>query len=689
MVGALASSVSVASSALLGAAEAAAEHGEHAAAVLNGPNSTLKLGWLVVALPFVGWLLTLFFGKRSPMRGAIYGVTALGAGLLISIAMFFQVAGGAAPYHQKFYTFDIGGYEVSTGFSFDSFTVMMFAVVTLISFLVHIYSLAYMKDEVRFTFFYATLSLFTGSMLLMVASDNLLQMFVGWELVGVCSYLLIGHYWEEKPNSSAAIKAFITTRIGDVGMMFGIFVLFFAAGTFDIGGINGLAASGGIKHGILLAGATLLFIGVIGKSAQFPLHVWLPDAMAGPTPVSALIHAATMVVAGIYLVARNFDVFRTAFALGPGGPANVVMIIGTITMLIAALLAMVQDDIKKVLAYSTVSQLGYMVAALGVGAWTAAVFHLFTHAMFKALLFLGSGSVIHAVHSNNMSDMGGLRKEMPVTFWTFLIGSAALAGVPGLAGFFSKDEILHFAFHNHYYAVFGVGLLTAALTALYMTRCVSLTFFGEFRGHGHPHESPRLMTVPLVVLAVLSVTVGSLNFWGMKGFGVWIAYAGEQHVAEFDVVAMLAGTAAGAIGILLGLWIYYWKKAPQGLLDRVAPFRWAHTLLMNKYYLDDLYIKGIVRPVQYSLSKVAYWINQKIIDGVVNGVGVMTRKALAEATYWLDQTVVDGFVNDVANEAGEAGGALRRIQTGKAQQYVAVAVVATAVLVIAVVWAVR
>lgn len=676
---------------LMAAAEEGAEHvaeTAHEVVAKSGPGS-LKLAWLVVALPFVSWILTLFFGKKSPLRGSIYGVVSLGIGLAISTVMFIQLALGAGAHTLKLYQFEVGKYEFGAGIRVDSLTVMMFFVVTLISFLVHIYSLGYMKDEIRYTFFFATLSLFTGSMLFMVAADNLLQMFVGWELVGVCSYLLIGHYWEEKPNSSAAIKAFITTRIGDVGMMIGIFVLFFAVGSFNIGEVNESAIMGHISHATLIAAATLLFIGVIGKSAQFPLHVWLPDAMAGPTPVSALIHAATMVVAGIYLVARNYGVFKTAFALGPGGPANVVMIIGTITMVIAALLALVQEDIKKVLAYSTISQLGYMVVALGVGAWTAAVFHLFTHAMFKALLFLGSGSVIHAVHSNDMSDMGGLRKHMPTTFWTFLIGSAALAGVPGLAGFFSKDEILHGALHNHYYVAFAMGLLTAFLTALYMTRCVSRTFFGKYLGHGEPHESPKLMTIPLVVLAILSVTVGSLNFWGMKGFGTWVVFEGEAEVAKVDPVALGLGFLAATSGILIGLWIYYWKKAPKGLLDRVAIFRWFHTLLINKYYLDDIYLKGIVRPIQYSFSKAAYWINQNVIDKVVNGTGAGVGKGLAAAAYWVDQNVVDGVVNDVGSETERAGALLRRIQTGKVQQYMAVLFLAVAAFVAVIVLVVK
>ncbi|MGH2579174.1 MAG: NADH-quinone oxidoreductase subunit 5 family protein, partial [Actinomycetota bacterium] len=335
---------------------------------------------------------------------------------------------------------------------------------------VHIYSVGYMHGDARFTHFFASLSLFTASMLFMVMADNLLQLIIGWELVGLCSFKLIGHWFEEKANSSAALKAFFTTRTGDVGLMLGVITLFFAAEqTFNIEVINRMALEHEMTHTLALAGAALLFLGVMGKSAQFPLHIWLPDAMAGPTPVSALIHAATMVVAGVYLVARMYGVFWEGFSIEAGG-INLVALIASITMIIAAGLAFVQDDIKRVLAYSTVSQLGYMVAALGVGAWTAGVFHLFTHAFFKALLFLGSGSVIHAVHSNNMSEMGGLKKHMPVTFWTFVIGTVALAGIPPLAGFWSKDEILLGAKEGGFPLVLVIGGITAFMTACYMGR---------------------------------------------------------------------------------------------------------------------------------------------------------------------------------------------------------------------------
>ena len=343
-----------------------------------------------------------------------------------------------------------------------------------------------MEGEIRYTFFFTSLTLFAGSMLVLVSAPTLLQLLIGWELVGVCSYLLIGHYWEEKENSSAAMKAFITNKIADVGLMIGIIILALSTGTLRISEILYQATHDyEAITGVAYIAGILIFIGAMGKSAQFPLHVWLPDAMAGPTPVSALMHAATIVTAGVYLLGRLFPFYQ-----GIAHEAlDVVLIFGVITLFSAGLIAIVQDDLKKVLAYSTVSQLGYMVTAMGSGAYTAGLFHLWTHAFFKALLFLAAGSVIHAVHTNNMSEMGGLRKEMPKTFMTFIIGTVALAGLPPLAGFFSKDEILASLNHEGHNLFFMIAVAGAFITSFYMTRAVLLTFYGEYRGHGHPHES--------------------------------------------------------------------------------------------------------------------------------------------------------------------------------------------------------
>ena len=662
------------------------EHAAEAAAVPKDGFLTQYM-WLVPLLPVLSFFAILFFGKRFRHRGHAFGITALGIGLAMSLYAFVELAAGNAAVEKAWTWFEFGGGEslhLEFGMRYDFLTGVMFVVVTLISLLVHIYSTSYMHDDERYTIFFAMLSLFTGSMLFMVIANNLLQLFVGWELVGVCSYFLIGHYWEEKENSSAAIKAFITNRVGDMAFLFGIFVLFFAANSFNITELNEAVHEGHLGGTVLTVGALLLFGGVISKSAQFPLYVWLPDAMAGPTPVSALIHAATMVVAGVYLVARMFLVFE-----GAEGVLNVVAIVAAITMLLAAILALVQDDIKRVLAYSTISQLAYMVAALGVGAYTAGVFHLFTHAMFKALLFLGAGSVIHAVHSNNMSDMGGLRRYMPHTFKTFLIGSAGLAGIFPLAGFFSKDEIiggaLRSASEGRQAAAWFVlisAAVTAFLTALYMTRACIKTFWGEYRGHGTPHESPPAMVTPLWILAGATIVVGFLGFPVIGPFKEWINVPGEEHhgfETLYNLILPVLATISALLAIALGIRFFY--KDHKGIDVLNSPFAWAYRFAQNKYYLDDLYLNGIVRPIQYPISRATYWTNQKILDGIVNGAGAGTV-ALSKPVYdVLDQQVIDLAVNGSAGIAGYSGGLLRYIQSGNVQRYAAVLFGAIAVFV--------
>ena len=432
-------------------------------------------------------------------------------------------------------------------------------------------------------------------------------------------------------------------------------------------------------HTIWLVGASCLLIGIIGKSGQFPLHTWLPDAMAGPTPVSALIHAATMVVAGVYLGARLYSVFWEGFSISAGG-INAMALVGGITIIIGAALAFVQDDIKKVLAYSTISQLGYMVMGLGVGSWVGAVFHLFTHAFFKALLFLGAGSVSHSGshHSFDMKkDMGGLRKYMPITFVTFMIGSLALAGVFPLAGFWSKDEILATAGQGGFEIFMIVGLIGAVLTAAYMTRCVYLTFFGEFRGHGEPHESPRAITAPLIVLAVFSVLAGFANAtaFGIEEFAKYV----EPRVAfppvltpDFDIT--LAAVSFALVILSLGTAAVFWLDRKElsglkGLTTRSGAAGTGHRFLLNKYYLDHLYEGTIVAAIRGPFARAAYWVNQHVIDGVVNAAGKSTA-ALGRLMYrYVDQDVVDGAVNGIANETGQAGGLLTYVQTGRVQRY--------------------
>nr|MDQ3756616.1 NADH-quinone oxidoreductase subunit L [Actinomycetota bacterium] len=525
-----------------------------------------------------------------------------------------EVQGGAgeelkrAPVERKFTWWQNGDVRVTFGSLVDGLSVVILVMVSIISLLVHIFSLAYMHGDRRFTHYYAALSLFTSGMFILVTAPSTLQMILGWEIMGLCSFMLIGHWWEEQENSNAALKAFFTTRTGDIGLLIGVSMLFFLAGqSFDVMHINEAALAGDMPSTALTVAAACLLLAVVGKSAQFPLHTWLPDAMAGPTPVSAMIHAATMVVAGVFLIARLYGVFWEGFDIAAGDGYSPVAMVGGLTVLIAAALAFVQADIKKVLAYSTVSQLGYMVMALGVGAWTAAVFHVVTHAFFKAGLFLGAGSVAHSGshHSFDMKqDMGGLRKHMPITFTTFLICSLALAGVFPLAGFWSKDEILLGAGENGYELFMYVGLVGAFMTAAYMTRCIYLTFFGEARGaaaHHHPHESPKLITVPLIVLAALAVVSGFLNAPGVLKFTEWFEPAFVSNVVthhKFSIATAFIGSAAGFAGIAIA-YLWYWRNAgPHGVSERVGPLRAGYAFLANRYYLDHLYTGVVVGSIK-------------------------------------------------------------------------------------------
>jgi NADH-quinone oxidoreductase subunit L len=475
--------------------------------------------------------------------------------------------------------------------------------------------------------------------------------------------------------------------VGDVGLIVGVITLFWAAGgTFDIVEINTAALDGTISHTALLVAACCLVAAIMSKSGQFILHTWLPDAMAGPTPVSALIHAATMVVAGIYMAGRLYSVFFEGFSIGTSS-INLLAVVGGVTVLGGAGLAFVQNDIKKVLAYSTVSQLGYMVMALGIGAWTAAFFHLFTHAFFKACLFLGSGSVSHAVHSFDMKkDMGGLRKWMPHTYRTFIVATAALIGLFPLAGFWSKDEILAGASQlggaGNYKVFMAVGIAGAFMTAAYMTRVIYLTFFGEFRGHGHPHESGPRIVVPLWILAVLGVSAGVVNlpsaltpdtaalrfehYFEPKG-----AYFPTENFAhpEFSWAIALGSTVIGLLGITLA-YLWWWRGAgPQGITARNRIAAGGYTVLVNKYYFDRLYTDMIVGGVKGPVARATYWVNQNIIDGVVNGAGQLSTVVGRFVYTRIDQQVVDGAVNGSAAAAEGGGQIFRQLTSGKVQQY--------------------
>ncbi len=705
----------------------------------------LDYAWIIPLFPAASFLIILLFGKRLPFKGAEVGIAAVGIAFalaLVTNAAWFghvsdaeheaeteqhsgevveeeghalavtdgESAAAAAPERaaspaaeeegeghasvepvtKSVTWFENGGVDIKVGMLLDGPAVMMLFVVTLVSLLVHVYSTDYVAGDRRYTHFFAFLSLFTASMLGLVMASSTLQLLVMWELVGVCSFVLIGHWWEEKPNSDAALKAFLTNRVGDVGLICGVIILFWAAGgTFDILDINAQAVGGDIAHSTLLIAALCLLAAVMSKSGQFILHTWLPDAMAGPTPVSALIHAATMVVAGIYMVGRMYGVFFEGFSIGVSN-VNPLAVVGAVTVIGGAGLAFVQADIKKVLAYSTVSQLGYMAMALGVGAWTAAFFHLFTHAFFKACLFLGSGSVSHAVHSFDMrKDMGGLRKWMPHTYRTFIVGTIALIGIFPFAGFWSKDEILAGAGQigggDFNYKVFvGVGLLGAFMTAAYMTRVIWLTFFGEFRGHGHPHESGPRIVVPLYILAFLGVVAGLANIpdaLAPEGIALRFEHYYEPignyfpsalpeftH-PEFSLLTALIATAVGLGGIGLA-YLWYWKDSgPHGITERSRAARAGYTVLENKYYFDKLYTDIIAGGLKTRVAWAFNWFNQTVLDGVVNGVGKVSIVVGRFVYRNVDQRAVDGTIVGSATVARSFGQVARQLTSGRVQQY--------------------
>jgi len=640
-------------------------------AVVAGDGGALAAGaWVIVVAPLVAAFAIVWFGKRMRWGGAELAIGAIGLVLgYASLLLIRHHQDGIVSEHQVQIA-RVGRFDLEWGWVTDGLSIMMFFVIGLVSLACFVYAAGYLKGEARYTWFFAAFSLFAGAMLLLVSAPNLVQLLVGWELVGVASYLLIGHYWEQQENSSAGIKAFIVNRVGDVGLVIGIAVLAWTVGSFRISDILAAAVDKDPALAkVAVAAGILLFIGAMGKSAQFPLHVWLPDAMAGPTPVSALMHAATMVTAGVYLLARMFPLYRELAQ----DASDVVLVIGVITLLIAGLLALVQRDLKRVLAYSTVSQLGYMTAAMGAGAYTAGLFHLFTHAFFKSLLFLGAGSAIHAVHSNDLHQMGGLRKFMPTTFRTFVVGSLALSGIPVFAGFFSKDEILAAFNAEQLRVALAVGLLAAFITAFYMTRAVLLAFFGTYRSHGHPQESPRILTNPLLLLAGLATVVGFLNIPGVTStFADWVGtrrFSPLDHHAEgFDWPVVLAGVGAGLAGIICGYWLYARDAATQADRDRFRiPLLWP--LLERKYYLDDLYAAGIVNPIKGPIARGVEWVNGYVIDGVVNATGMLTQR-LGDLVYRrLDQGGIDRGINGISVGTGLLGGVLRFLQGGKVQQY--------------------
>ncbi|HEY7564000.1 MAG TPA: NADH-quinone oxidoreductase subunit L [Acidimicrobiia bacterium] len=654
-------------------------------------ETLVQYAGILLVLPFAAFLLIIFFGKRLKYQGAEFAIGAMALNWVYAVALFVMTVTQHISRDVQYEIGRIGMIEgrpllFELGWVVDGLSTMMFVVVTTVSLLVFIYAVGYMHGDVRVTFFFAALSLFAGSMLVLVAAPNLVQLIIGWEGVGLASYLLIGHYWEHKENSSAAMKAFYVNRVADIGLALGAVVLGITVGSFRFNDIF-LAAEehlAGLGAVATVAGLLILF-GAMGKSAQFPLHVWLPDAMAGPTPVSALMHAATMVTAGVYLIARMFPFYEDLAA--DARPA--IMWVGAVTLFVTGLIALVQDDIKKVLAYSTVSQLGYMVAALGAGGYAAGLFHLWTHAFFKALLFLGAGSVIHAVHSNNMSDMGGLRAPMPVTYRTFVIGALALSGIPPLAGFFSKDEILATFNHSGATAVLWLGVAAAAVTAFYTFRMVFLTFHGTYKGHAHPHESPRVMTVPLIALAVGALAAGWVNIPGVfSGFHHWVEvremFHPEEAATGFDLMALIPGVIAGLAGIVGAYLLFNPDRYTQRERDRLE-IPLLYPVLRRKYFLDDLYWYGIVAPIKGPIARAVNWTNTYIIDGVVNGAAGLSLLLSRFVYRGLDQRGIDGLIGGLTAAIDSMGGSLRRLQSGRVQQYATGFVVGTLALVLAIV----
>jgi len=617
---------------------------------------------LIPLLPFAGFLIAGLFGKYLKEKAAWFPILGVIGAFILSVMAFFDVVNGVK-LNENFYSWiSIGTLSVNMGFQIDQLTSVMLLVVTTLSSLIHIYSVGYMHGDKGYPRFFAYLALFTFFMLVLVMANNFLVMFVGWEGVGLCSYLLIGFWYEKKSASDAGVKAFVVNRVGDFGFVLAVLLIFITFGSLDFSEVFAAVPSSLGNHTYQLFGgeisvitliALLLFLGATGKSAQLPLYVWLPDAMEGPTPVSALIHAATMVTAGVFMVARCAPIFSLSQTA-----MNTVAIVGGLTAVFAATIGLVQNDIKRVIAYSTISQLGYMFLALGVGAFSAGIFHLTTHAFFKGLLFLASGSVIHALSGEqDMRKMGALKSKIKTTWAVFFIGTLALSGIPPFAGFFSKDEILWSAFNAPSIGPFlwFLGVVGAFMTAFYSFRLIYLTFYGKSRlDHGvehHVHESPKVMTIPLMILAFFSATIGFIGMPIIEHgnlFGEYLAplFPGSEHTAAHEshmpeIWAMIVSVVVAVAGWRLAMG---WYKKSTAWPDKVADkFKGTYTLLLNKYKVDEIY-------------------NYIFVDGLVH--------KLAKFLYTVgDVRIVDGAVNGIANAIGAASRRSQKAQTGFAQQY--------------------
>jgi NADH-quinone oxidoreductase subunit L len=609
----------------------------------------MENAWIIPLFPLLSFLFLLLFGKRFKESSAYVGMLLTLASLVYSLLVLFERF-SSPTYKQEAVWLKIGDVQLTAGFEVNQLNALMLVIVSLVSFLVHTYSKGYMHGDERFPVFYAYLGLFTFAMLGLVLSPNLLQTYFFWELVGVGSFLLIGFYFYKDEAKAAAKKAFIMTRIGDVGLLIGMILLFWQVGSFEYDAIFAAVAAGEVAQGMITLTAILIFIGAVGKSGQFPLHTWLPDAMEGPTPVSALIHAATMVAAGVYLVAALFPLFTASDVA-----LTTIAVIGAVTAIFAASIGLVQTDIKRVLAYSTVSQLGYMMLALGSAGYVAGVFHLMTHAFFKALLFLAAGSVIHAVHTQNIEEMGGLWKKLRVTGPLFLIGTLAISGVPLFSGFFSKDEILIAAWEHGHPVLFVLAVVAAFFTAFYMFRLFFMVFTGKPRSEmKNVHESPSLMTLPMIVLAVLAVVSGYVNTpWFGTFLGDWLVEGNEAlghgHI-EGPAWIMIVATVVSLAGIYLS-WLIYGKKS---LSRDWLGAKTLYNILYNKYYIDEFYSMTIVK-VTKGFSHFLRYIDTYLVEGIVLGV--------------------TAFVQTL----GRLGA---KLQTGQVQTYSAVAFIGLAILMV-------
>lgn len=676
----------------------------------------INIALLIWLLPLGAFVINIFFGKRLPRKGDWLSTGAIGISFLLAYILLFQILGHYDPEFSRQASvswIDLGSFKINMGIYLDNLSVIMIVVVSTVSFLVHVYSIGYMKGDPLYNRFFAYLSLFSFSMLGLILWDNLFGIYMMWELVGICSYLLIGFYFEKDSASNAGKKAFIANRVGDYGFLIGLLIVFTAIGSFNLSSIDEGIKNGLLSGGLLTAAGVLLFAGAVGKSAQFPLHIWLPDAMEGPTPVSALIHAATMVAAGVYLMARlsfmlNFDAML------------VVAYVGGFTSLFAATIAITQNDIKRVLAYSTISQLGYMIMAIGVGSYSAGFFHLTTHAMFKAGLFLGSGSVIHAVHHamdktgthgdpNDIHNMGGFRHKMPITFITFVIFSLALSGIPFFSGFLSKDAILGgtlaFAMAQSspiHYLLPIFGFLAAIITAFYMFRLIIIAFLGKPHKpelYEHIHESPKVMTYPLMALAFLSLffiyTLPSINPAGAEGG--WFMTLIEKPVSAVSVqlghpvleisehiehLAHVSGIMISILfalaGILLAYMFYFWKKMDvDKLTEKIKPL---YKLSFNKYYIDEIYDATVINGLLLWNNALA-WFDEHVIDAFVNLWGIIFR-VFSSFDGLFDKYIVDGLVNGVGNATQFLGKELRKIQTGQVQNYILSALAGVVIIII-------